>query len=159
MEPEVQQSPTKRPGRPDSARRLNALAAGMPRCSTYLEIGVAFGRTLMDVEVAQRWGVDPGPRFSPETLPDGLTFANVTSDAFFASLDPEQTFDLVFLDPPYAQAQAMLSRLEELLPGLLAPGGRIVLECDRRDPPALDHPMVHERRYGDTVIRIHSSRE
>ena len=70
-----------------------------------------------------------------------------------------EAFDLVFLDPPYAEAQAVLSHLEELLPGLLAPGGRIVLECDRRDPPALDLPMVHERRYGDTVIRIHSSRE
>jgi len=68
-------------------------------------------------------------------------------------------FDLVFLDPPYAEAAGLLAGLGPALPGLLAPGGRIVVECDRRDPAALDLPMVHECRYGDTVIRIHSARE
>ena len=70
-----------------------------------------------------------------------------------------EAFDLVFLDPPYAEAAGLLAGLGPALPGLLAPGGRIVVECDRRDPAALDLPMVHERRYGDTVIRIHSARE
>ena len=70
-----------------------------------------------------------------------------------------ETFDLVFLDPPYAEAAGLVAGLQGSLEQLLAPEGRIVVECDRRDPPALDLPMVHERRYGDTVIRIHSARE
>lgn len=88
----------RKPGRRYSARRLNTLAAGMPQCTTYLEIGVAYGQTLMDVEVPLRWGVDPGPRFAVDPLPEGLTFANQTSDDFFAQLDPDLKFDLAFLD-------------------------------------------------------------
>jgi hypothetical protein len=32
-----------------------------------------------------------------------------------------------------------------------------VSESDRRDPLELDFPLVDERRYGDTVIRIHDT--
>ena len=67
-------------------------------------------------------------------------------------------FDLVFLDPPYAEAPELLADLEPVLGQLAAPDARIVVESDRRDAPGLDLPMVHERRYGDTVIRIFSAR-
>ena len=70
-----------------------------------------------------------------------------------------RTFDLVFLDPPYAEAAALLAGLEPALGQLTAPGARIVVESDRRDAPGPDLPMVHERRYGDTAIRIFSARE
>ena len=39
--------------------------------------------------------------------------------------------------------------------GVLAPGGRLVTESDRRAPLAIDLPLTFERRYGDTLIRIH----
>jgi len=68
-------------------------------------------------------------------------------------------FDLVFLDPPYAEARELLSALAPALAELAAPGCRFVVESDRRDTPGLDLPMVHERRYGDTTIRIFSARE
>lgn len=68
-------------------------------------------------------------------------------------------FDLVFLDPPYAEARDLLAGLAPALGEITAPGGRIVVESDRRDAPGLDLPMVHERRYGDTTIRIFSARE
>lgn len=68
-------------------------------------------------------------------------------------------FDLVFLDPPYAEAGKLLAALEPALGQVTAPGGRVVVESDRRDTPGLDLPMVHERRYGDTAIRIFSARE
>jgi hypothetical protein len=68
-------------------------------------------------------------------------------------------FDLVFLDPPYAEARELLAGLAPALGEITAPGGRIVVESDRRDAPGLDLPMVHERRYGDTTIRIFSARE
>jgi hypothetical protein len=38
---------------------------------------------------------------------------------------------------------------------VLAPGARVVAESDRRAPLAIDLPLTFERRYGDTLIRIH----
>jgi 16S rRNA (guanine966-N2)-methyltransferase len=66
-------------------------------------------------------------------------------------------YDLVFIDPPYADAVALGPKLSALLPPLLAPGARIVTESDRRGPLGLDAPIATERRYGDTSITIHSS--
>ena len=64
-------------------------------------------------------------------------------------------YDLVFLDPPYRQAERWAAHLSELLPAVLAPGARVVSESDRRAPLGLELPLVDERRYGDTVIQIH----
>jgi 16S rRNA (guanine966-N2)-methyltransferase len=63
-------------------------------------------------------------------------------------------YDLVFLDPPYRQATALGPALSTALTPVLAPGARVVSESDRRHPLDLDLPLVHERRYGDTLIRI-----
>lgn len=70
-----------------------------------------------------------------------------------------ETYDLVFVDPPYRDAQAWESRLPAVLPALLAPAGRVVVESDRRMPLALEvgHERLgveRERRYGDTSITI-----
>jgi 16S rRNA (guanine966-N2)-methyltransferase len=65
-------------------------------------------------------------------------------------------YDLAFLDPPYRDAAGLGPALD--LAPLLASGGRAVSESDRRGP--LDLPgleVVDERRYGDTLIRIHST--
>ena len=66
-------------------------------------------------------------------------------------------YDLVLLDPPYRSDPALGRELSEALPALVAPGGRIVAESDRRAPLELSLPVVHERRYGDTLIRIHTA--
>jgi len=68
-----------------------------------------------------------------------------------------EAYDLVFLDPPYRRAAGLGRELSEALPAVLAPGARVVSESDRRDPLALDLPLTDERRYGDTVIRIHDT--
>jgi 16S rRNA (guanine966-N2)-methyltransferase len=63
-------------------------------------------------------------------------------------------YDLVFLDPPYRDAAGLGPQLD--LSPLLAPGARVVSESDRREPLALAGlEVVDERRYGDTLIRIH----
>jgi 16S rRNA (guanine966-N2)-methyltransferase len=67
-----------------------------------------------------------------------------------------ETYDLVLLDPPYRIAPGLGRELSQALPGVLAPGGRVVAESDRRAPLELSLPAVHERRYGDTLIRIHT---
>ncbi len=64
-------------------------------------------------------------------------------------------YDLVFLDPPYRLADTLADRLSEALPAVLAPGAVAVAESDRRAPIALDLPLLDERRYGDTLIRIY----
>ena len=67
-------------------------------------------------------------------------------------------YDLVFLDPPYRLASRVGGELSEALPPVLAPGATVVSESDRRHPLDLDLPLSDERRYGDTLIRIHDSR-
>ena len=67
-------------------------------------------------------------------------------------------YDLVFLDPPYSRASSLGRELSTALAPVLAPGARVVTESDRRDPLELDLPLTDERRYGDTLIRIHDSR-
>ena len=68
-----------------------------------------------------------------------------------------EAYDLVFLDPPYRRAAGLGRELSEALPAVLAPGARVISESDRRDPLELDLPLADERRYGDTVIRIHDT--
>jgi 16S rRNA (guanine966-N2)-methyltransferase len=65
------------------------------------------------------------------------------------------TYDLVFLDPPYREAARLASELD--VAAVLAPGGRVVAESHRRAPLAIDLPLAFERRYGDTLIRIHGT--
>jgi 16S rRNA (guanine966-N2)-methyltransferase len=64
-------------------------------------------------------------------------------------------YDLVFLDPPYRLAGRLGGELSAILPAVLAPGAAVIAESDRRDPLDLDLPLLDERRYGDTLIRIH----
>jgi 16S rRNA (guanine966-N2)-methyltransferase len=64
-------------------------------------------------------------------------------------------YDLVFLDPPYKLAGRLGSVLTAALPAVLAPGAAVVAESDRRTPLDLGLPLLDERRYGDTLIRIH----
>ena len=66
-------------------------------------------------------------------------------------------YDLVLLDPPYRLADELGRELSPLIAAVLAPGGRVVSESDRRSPLDLDRdlPLTDERRYGDTLIRTH----
>ena len=64
-------------------------------------------------------------------------------------------YDLVFLDPPYRLAGRVGGELAAVLPAVLAPGAAVVVESDRRAPLDLELPLIDERRYGDTLIRIH----
>ena len=66
------------------------------------------------------------------------------------------TYDLVLLDPPYRSAPGLGRELTEALEPLLRAGARVVTESDHRAPLALELPVTHERRYSDTLIRIHA---
>jgi 16S rRNA (guanine966-N2)-methyltransferase len=66
-----------------------------------------------------------------------------------------ETYDLVFVDPPYGQMGELQSGLSALLPALLDRKARVVVESDRRAPTELALQTITRRRYGDTTITIH----
>ena len=66
-------------------------------------------------------------------------------------------YDLVFLDPPYRRAAALARELERDLPAVLSPGARVAVETGSQAPLGLSLPLLDERRYGDTLIRIHGT--
>jgi 16S rRNA (guanine966-N2)-methyltransferase len=74
-----------------------------------------------------------------------------------AAASRHSLYDLVFLDPPYKLASALGPELSAALPSVLAPGARVVAESDRRTPLELELTLLTERRYGDTLIRIHQA--
>ena len=74
-----------------------------------------------------------------------------------AASDGARQYDLVFLDPPYPRAAELGEPLSDSLPAVLAPGALVVAESDRRTPLDLTMTATDERRYGDTLIRIHAA--
>jgi 16S rRNA (guanine(966)-N(2))-methyltransferase RsmD len=66
-----------------------------------------------------------------------------------------ETYDLIFIDPPYRQGPGWADALRDSLPALLERRARVVVESDRRAPLDLDLPIEQQRRYGDTLITIH----
>jgi 16S rRNA (guanine966-N2)-methyltransferase len=97
-----------------------------------------------------------------EALGIGSTHAEVRRrdaiGALRSAREHEETYDLVFIDPPYRQAHEWGPELSAVLPSLLRPAARVVVESDRRAPLELRAEVERERRYGDTTIRIHRHR-
>lgn len=69
----------------------------------------------------------------------------------------DDKYDLILLDPPYRDVDRLAPVLDAGLRPLLREGTRVVAETDRRQPLALNLPLGDERRYGDTLIRIHGA--
>jgi 16S rRNA (guanine966-N2)-methyltransferase len=70
-----------------------------------------------------------------------------------------ETYDLVFVDPPYGQARELEGSLSATLPAVLGLAARVVVESDRRSPLELTRALeLHrEKRYGDTLIAIYGN--
>jgi 16S rRNA (guanine(966)-N(2))-methyltransferase RsmD len=66
------------------------------------------------------------------------------------------SFELVLCDPPYRLADRLAGDLDPLVRRALAPGGRAVVESDPKHPMELTLPVRIERRYGDTMLRVHA---
>lgn len=69
----------------------------------------------------------------------------------------EGPFDLVFVDPPYDAASRLAAPLGEALPRVVSQDALIVIESDKRTPLEFSLPLLREREYGDTSIRIHGT--
>jgi 16S rRNA (guanine966-N2)-methyltransferase len=80
----------------------------------------------------------------------------VRSDAArFLRRAEASSFDLVLCDPPYRLADRLAGDLDPLIRRALANGGRVMVETSPDRPLPLRLPLVTERGYGDTLIRIH----
>jgi 16S rRNA (guanine966-N2)-methyltransferase len=67
----------------------------------------------------------------------------------------EGSFDLVLCDPPYTLADRLASDLDTLIRRVLADGGRAMIESSPDNPLQMEIPLLIERAYGDTLIRVH----
>jgi 16S rRNA (guanine966-N2)-methyltransferase len=70
--------------------------------------------------------------------------------------EPSNRFDLILCDPPYRLAAGFATGLETWIPGVLAEGGRVVLETSTRNPMELSYPLIKDRSYGDTLVRVYA---
>ncbi len=70
-------------------------------------------------------------------------------------------FDLVIVDPPYAESALLVAGLEALGPHL-APGARVVAKHFWRDPPPNRLGLLaseRERRFGETMLTFYRRQE
>ncbi|MFL5682522.1 MAG: 16S rRNA (guanine(966)-N(2))-methyltransferase RsmD [Chloroflexota bacterium] len=70
-------------------------------------------------------------------------------------------FQVVVLDPPYAETGLLASALEAVAP-LVPPGGRVVAKHFWRDPPPAEVGLLaseRERRFGDTTLTFYRRQE
>jgi 16S rRNA (guanine966-N2)-methyltransferase len=82
----------------------------------------------------------------------------VRSDAVrFLRRAEEGSFDLVLCDPPYKLADRLARDLDPLILSVLADRGRVLVETSPDRPLELSLPLLRERRYGDTLVRVHAS--
>jgi SAM-dependent methyltransferase len=101
----------------------------------YLEIGVHRGAVFLRVRAWRKVGVDPAPkipRWKWLTHPNAVLRGEVeeaTSNAFFAKLDAEERFDVVFIDGYHSHRQA-LRDIESALRHLGAEGVILVHDCN-----------------------------
>jgi 16S rRNA (guanine966-N2)-methyltransferase len=78
--------------------------------------------------------------------------------AWLASAENQgERFDLVFVDAPYKLADLVAAELDRHLPGVLAPGGRAVVESGARRPLVVDSlECLRRRRYGAADVSIYA---
>jgi len=158
--------------RPTSDRVREALFSilGAPRVERARVLDLFAGSGAMGIEALSRGAAEATfvDGAAPAIRAIGANLAAVGADAEVVRADarrflgaasrrPRQ-YDLVFLDPPYRLAASLGRELSEALAAVLAPGAAVVAESDRRAPLEVDLPLEVERRYGDTLIRIHGPR-
>jgi 16S rRNA (guanine966-N2)-methyltransferase len=70
--------------------------------------------------------------------------------------EPSPRYDLILCDPPYRLAAGLATGLDVVIPGVLAEGGRVVIETSARSPLQLSQPLIKDRSYGDTLVRVYA---
>jgi 16S rRNA (guanine966-N2)-methyltransferase len=135
----------------DGARVLDLYAGTGALAIEALSRGAAAAKLVdTDVETARR---------NVEALALAERCELVRSDALRHLRRDAGEYDLVFCDPPYGLADHLGPQLDPLIAPRLSGEGRVIVESDARSPLALSLPVLVERSYGDTLIRVHSGAE
>ena len=80
----------------------------------------------------------------------------IRSDAArFLRRAEDGSYDLVLCDPPYRLADRLAADLDPLIRGVLAESGRVMIESSPDKPLQMELPLLTERAYGDTLIRVY----
>jgi 16S rRNA (guanine966-N2)-methyltransferase len=128
---------------------IEALSRGAER-AVFVELDARVSRVLKDNLEALGLGCPPAEVRRMDALA-----------ALRSARGRKETYDLLFIDPPYEQARRLSSELGPALSPLLKPGACVVVESDRRAPLELpltgtgELEVARQRRYGDTSITIH----
>jgi len=69
----------------------------------------------------------------------------------------QASYDLILCDPPYRLADRLAADLDPLIRRTLAPGARAMIESSPERPLDLGLPLITERTYGDTQIRVYGA--
>lgn len=157
--------PTGRQTRPTADRVREALFSILGDLGNGRVLDLFCGTGALGIEAVSRGAssaelVDTRPEVARRNvealgLEDRCTV--VRSDALRYLRGADALYELVFCDPPYKLADRLGSELESLVPPRLVEDGRLITESATRQPLDLDLPLLTERRYGDTLIRVHGS--
>lgn len=150
--------------RPTTERVREAVFSILGELSGARVLDLFCGSGALAVEALSRGAaeatlVDSDPRTARDNLEAlGLEerARTVRSDASRVLGRAEQrSFDLVLCDPPYRLADRLAADLDPEICRVLAEGGRVVAETSPDRPLPLTLPLLTERAYGDTLVRIH----
>jgi 16S rRNA (guanine966-N2)-methyltransferase len=92
---------------------------------------------------------------------DAVTWLRRTVEAGAADGTPRTRYDLVVVDPPYAEPGLLQASLEALQPHL-ADGARVVAKHFWRDQPPVKVGLLaseRERRFGETALTFYRRQE
>lgn len=92
-------------------------------------------------------------------LEDRVELVRADVPRWLASRPGVGRFDLIFVDAPYKLADRVGQELDTRLPGLLAEGGRAIVESGARRPLAVASlERLRQRRYGSTDVSFYGER-
>ena len=91
-------------------------------------------------------------------LRDRADLVRADAGSWLASVSNQaERFDIVFVDAPYRVAPDLAAELDTHLPGVLAPGGRAVIESGARRPLTVKTlQRLRQRRYGAADVSIYA---
>ena len=91
-------------------------------------------------------------------LGDRARLVRADAGSWLASVSNQaERFDIVFVDAPYRVAPDLAAELDTHLPGVLAAGGRAVIESGARRPLTVKTlQRLRQRRYGAADVSIYA---
>jgi len=149
--------------RPTSERAREALFSALGDVSGFRVADLYCGTGALGIEALSR-GAASAVFIDSDTRPvmgnvhnlgliEESELVRASADEWLVSVSGRQLFDLILIDPPYRMTGEIAAGLDRGLPGILTPGGRVVVESSAKQPlelPSLE--AVRERRYGRTLI-------